>query len=436
MTTEFVPPQDISAEEQTLGAMLVIQEAITAVQSELGLRPEDFYLDRHRVIFNALLQLAGDGKPTDEILVADLLARGDGKELEKAGGRDYVALLSAQVAAAGNFLHYATIVRDKARWRRQLAAGQEIQAAALAEDVEQLARAQALLTDDATHDRAMYDVERQKDLVYDLMEGKAKAEFFWPFAKLNVLQSGGMRRGQLIVLSGYTNEGKSHFAGQILDVNRKHGRVCLYDNEMDPAEQAARRATRTTGAPYGKLLDGKLEREDYASVVSHLNGPVHWPIVDTAGWTVEEVALHIRQHRWDLVVIDILHNFPFDDERQIAAAVARLKAAARLANCVIVLVAHVNRGGTIGGVRRRPLRSDLKWSGEIENLADAVCFVYRLQDEETLEPTEDGAIYFDKCRGGKLGGPAVRFNPERLTFELARNKDPDDGVFGAKKAEW
>lgn len=436
MNAAAVPPQDVEAEEHLLGAMLVIPDFIAAVQAEIGLRPDDFYLDRHRLIFSAMLRLANEGKPTDELLVSELLGRGDGSDLKDAGGKHYVYELAAKVPAAGNALHYAALVRDKARWRRRLGAAQEMQRAAQEGDEEAFTRWFAALGDDREHDRSLYDVDRQKDLVFDLMEGKAKAEFFWPLGKLNKLQSGGMRRGQLIVLSGYTNEGKSHFAGQLLDQNRKHGKVCLYDNEMDPAEQAARRATRATGVSYGAILDAKLEGSERTKVIDHLNGPAHWPIVDTAGWTVEEVALHIRQHRWDFVVIDILHNFPFENEREIAAAVARLKAAAKLANCCIVLVAHVNRGGITGGVRRRPVRSDLRWSGEIENLADAVCFVYRDQDPETYEPTEFGAIYLDKCRGGKLGGEAVRFDSAHLRFEVNEMEQDYGQVTGMGAAQW
>jgi len=241
--SQQVAPQDIPAEEQILGAMLVREDALTAVTAELGLRAEDFYFERHQLIFAALLELAGQGKPTDELMVADSLGRAG--ELEKAGGRHYLGELTAKVTALGNVLHHGAIVRDKALWRRRLAAAQEVQAAAFAEDAELFARAHSALGDNQAHHRALYDVDRQRDLVFDLMEGRAKAEFFWPFTKLNRLQSGGIRRGQLVVLSGYTNEGKSHFAAQLLDLNRKHGRVCLYDNEMDPTEQAARRsATR------------------------------------------------------------------------------------------------------------------------------------------------------------------------------------------------
>lgn len=416
MSDQHVQPHDIRAEEELIGACLTLDSTLGAVQAEIGLRPASFYRSDHQAIWAAMLALAGDGKPTTELTVGNLLAKNP-ETLERAGGRERLMALSVPTAP-GHAMHHAEIVRDKARWRSRYDAAQAIREAATAEDTGMYAQAQSALADDPTHDKAMYGAERQQDLVYELIEGKAKAEFFWPLSKLNRLQSGGMRRGQLIVLSGYTNEGKSHFAAQLLDQNRKHGRVCLYDNEMDPVEQAARRTVRMTKeVRYGALLDGNLSPEQTKEVVAYLNTDQHWPIVDTSGWTVEEVALHIRQHRWDFVVVDILHNFPFDNEREIAASVARLKAAARLARCCIVLVAHVNRAGVERGKRRRPVRSDLRWSGEIENLADAVCFVYREQDEETLEPGPDGFIYFDKCRGGKLGAQPVHFNDRRLRFE-------------------
>lgn len=413
--TELIQPNDVQAEEQLLGAMLTIDATFGAVQAEVGLRPRHFYRSDHQAIFTAMCELSAEADPINAITVENQLAKSE--NLKDAGGRDRLASLSLPTSP-GHAMHFAEIVRRKARWRQRFEAAGMIREAAVAEDPEGYATAHGHLTDDATHDRALYDADRQRDLVFDLLEGKAKAEFFWPFPKLNTLQAGGMRRGQLIVLSGYTNEGKSHFAAQLLDQNRKHGRVCLYDNEMDPAEQAARRTTRHTGVPYGALLDGQLSPEQSKKAMEYLNSDLHWPIVDTSGWTVEEVALHLRQHRWDFVVIDILHNFPFEDERQLSASVARLKAAARLAKCCIVLVAHVNRGGIERGKRRRPVRSDLRWSGDIENLADVVCFVYRTQDEETGEPTLEGAVYFDKCRGGKLGGVRVVFDDRHLRFDL------------------
>jgi replicative DNA helicase len=430
-TGQQVQPHDIRAEEELIGSILTLDKTLGAVQAEIGLKPESFYRTDHRVIFAAALELANDGKPVNELTVGNLLAK-TGDDLEKAGGRPRLETLSLP-SSPGAAIHFAEVVRDKARWRQRYSASQLIQAAALAEDGDRFAEAQSMLADDPTHDRAMYGAKRQQELLFELMKGKSKAEFFWPFPKLNRLQSGGMRRGQLIILSGVTNEGKSHLAAQLLDTNRKHGSVCLYDNEMDPAEQAARRASRLGDVPYGALMDGDLSQEDYKRAARFIpQEDLHWPIVDTSGWTIDEVCLHIRQYRWDFVVIDILHNFPFDNERELAASVARLKAAARLARCCIVLVAHVNRSGTENGKRRRPVRSDLKWSGEIENLSDAVCFVYRKQDDITGEPTNEGSVYFDKFRGGKLGSQEVRFNGDRLLFELPPLATEDDPA----RREW
>ena len=431
--SQVVPPQNIQAEESVLGAMLVAEPALATVISEIGLAAEDFYLEKHATIFACIHDLVSAGKAVDELIVSDSLAQRG--EVDGVGGKHYISELAAKVPAAGNAKHYAEIVQSAARWRRRLAAGQLIQEAALASDDEKFTTAQGRLADGPGQERVLYDADRQRDLIFELIEGKRKAEFFWPFPKLNRLQDGGMRRGQLIVLSGYTNEGKSHVAGQLLDVNRKHGRVCLYDNEMEPDEQAARRAARVGGVPYGALMDGSLDKAQRSQAMKFLNAEdLHWPIVDTSGWTVEEVCLHIRQYRWDFVVIDILHNFPFDDERQLSASVARLKAAARLAQCCVVLVAHVNRTGVERGRRRRPVRSDLRWSGDIENLADAVCFVYRKQDEDTLEPTPEGYVYFDKCRGGELGGQKVHFNSERLRFEVLSAVDSPAPVQGTLAA--
>lgn len=414
---EMVQPHDIRAEEELLGAVLTTTTTLGAVQAEVALRPDHFYNRDHGAVYAAALALAERGEPTDEITVtAELRRRGRYEDV----GREKLERLTLP-ASPHNALHYAEIVRQKARWRQRYAAGQLIQQASHAEDDEGFAEGQAILAEGLSHHNAVFSEEKQRDLVYSLLEGKSAAEFYWPVEKLNRLQSGGMRRGDLIVLSGYTNEGKSHFADQILDQNVKHDgvKVCLYDNEMDPTERAARRATRLAGVNYGRLLDGKLTPEEQTRLMKHLNADRSWPIVDMAGWSVEEVCHHIRQYRWDLVVVDILHNFPFADERELSASVARLKAAAKQAKCCVLLVAHVNRGGVERGKRRRPVRSDLRWSGDIENLADVVCFVYREQDPETYEALPEGFVYFDKCRRGKLGGEKVRFNGNRLRFEVA-----------------
>lgn len=411
------PPVDIQAEENLLGALLVT-DALGAVLAELHLEPEHFYRERHRDIFRAILATADRGVAIDAITVSEELGRRE--KLEEVGGRDAVSHLASYVAVAGNALHYAEIVIRKARWRDRRQAGILIHQAALSEDSEMLAKAEELLSAEVVHAESLFDEDRQREVLWSLLEGQASAEFYWPFDRLNHAAAGGMRRGQVNIIAGYTGDGKSQFADQILDLNRKHGRrVCLYDNEMTVEERVARRATRLLGVSHTQLVNGKLDESAKVKVLDHISTMPNWPIVEIPGWSPEEVAHHIRRNRWDLVVIDILHNFSFRDERELSSAVSTFKATAGRAKCCIVLVAHVNRSGIDKGRRRAPNRHDLRWSGDIENLAHQICFVYRNSDNSVEPPTilADGSIYLDKVRGGTVTSQPVTFNERRLRFE-------------------
>lgn len=414
--TDAVPPIDIQAEEQVLGASMTRDNVLGAIQAEVQLRPDDFYYERHGSIFAAMLRLVADGKPTDEITVVDALKqRGD---LDAVGGRAYLSELATKVNG-WDVVHHAERLRLKARWRQRLHGARLMAQAALTENDAEFAQAQTVLTEGLTNETAIYDEDRQRDIIFELLEGQSKPEFFWPFDKLNRLQSGGMRRGQLIVLSGYTNFGKSHLASQVLDSNRKHGRVALYDNEMGVDEIAVRRMNRQAGIPYSAIMGGSPDERQRTAAMRFLNKQgMGWPIVKVAGWSVDEVCHHIRQFRWDLVVIDLLHNFPFSEERELADMVRRIKMTGKQANCTIVLCAHVSRKGADGGKKRPPILSDLRWSGEIENMADVVCFVHREQEDEApFDPLPESHVYFAKCKGGKIGAVKTRFDDRHLRFE-------------------
>ncbi len=124
-STSHVPPQNIEAEESVLGAMLVAEPALTRVIDEVKLNPTDFYLDRHRAIFEAIHDLYAASKPVDELSVSEALTQHNA--IETAGGKHYVSELAAKVPAAGNAKHYAEIVQQNSLLRRLLGAGQEIQ---------------------------------------------------------------------------------------------------------------------------------------------------------------------------------------------------------------------------------------------------------------------------------------------------------------------
>jgi replicative DNA helicase len=123
--TSHVPPQNIEAEESVLGAMLVAEPTITKVVDEVKLNAEDFYLDKHGVIFSCIYDLYEASKSIDELTVSEALVQHN--LLEEAGGKHYVSELAAKVPAAGNARHYAEIVQQNSLLRRLLGAGQEIQ---------------------------------------------------------------------------------------------------------------------------------------------------------------------------------------------------------------------------------------------------------------------------------------------------------------------
>ncbi len=124
-TSTHVPPQNIEAEESVLGAMLVAEPALTRVIDEVKLNAADFYLDRHRAIFECAHDLYAESKPVDELSVAEALTQRN--MIDQAGGKHYVSELAAKVPAAGNAKHYAEIVQQNSLLRRLLGAGQEIQ---------------------------------------------------------------------------------------------------------------------------------------------------------------------------------------------------------------------------------------------------------------------------------------------------------------------
>jgi replicative DNA helicase len=432
-----IPPQNLEAEASVLGAAMVTDSALPAVIAETHLRPEHFYRERHRIIFAAILRLADVGKPVDALTVSNELQI-QGK-LQEAGGTEQVSELASTVPAPGNALHYAQIVVEKAQWRHRLEASYLLQRTSLDQDEDGFAVAQAQLGEDLVHATSMVDEDGRRDMLWEIAEGGARAEFPYPFDSLNRPLAGGGRRGEVAILSAYRNEGKSHIAGEMLDLNRKHAkRVCLYDNESSAKKQSARAAVRQHGVPWDPFMRGELDERGRKRLLEHANSGIFWPIVPCQGWTAQEVCHHIRRHGWDMVAIDLLHNFRFKDERELSDMFTLFKATAALANCFILLIAHVNRGGIIGGLRRRPTMSDLRWSGDLENKADIVSFVWRYQvgnlpgardvrEGEGLSQTNLGFLWHDKIRDGDVdvASQAVAFNPGRLRFE-ARDLLPEE----------
>lgn len=411
-------PTGIRSEEEVLGAFILKPDYLTVALAELHLASGHFYRDRHREIYEVLVALHDRGKAIDEILVVNELRRRG--RLEAAGGEHYISELAAKVAYITTSIDHAEVLIAKAQWRTRRGAGQDIMTAAEAEDMDALVAAEALLAQDVGQGTADFDPDKLADVAFDMLEGQQGVECFpWPFHRLNELSAGGVRRGELVIVAGHTSHGKSVWIDQMLDCVSKHGRkVRLYMNEMSLEQRTARALTRRTGIPYATIVQGRASAEQAKLIARELNRGLPWGITNVTGWTAEEVGHHIRRRRWDVAAVDHLHEFDYEDEKDIRRMISSLARTAKLANCALIVGAQLNERRVTGNTLPRPTISDLKGTSQIKQAADTICFVYREQDSENAEPQPEGNIYLAKGRNNEVGGTRVYFNGDRLRFDL------------------
>jgi replicative DNA helicase len=213
--TSHVPPQNIEAEESVLGAMLVAEPALTRVIDEVKLNAADFYLDRHRAIFDCVHDLYADSKPVDELSVSEALTQRN--TIDQAGGKHYVSELAAKVPAAGNAKHYAEIVQQNSLLRRLLGAGQEIQGWVNNRDGEprELSERAEKLLFDVAHKEQASDFRLLSEILHDevdRLEKLSTGEIEMTgtpagFRDIDAI-TGGFQPGNLIIVAARPAMGK------------------------------------------------------------------------------------------------------------------------------------------------------------------------------------------------------------------------------------
>lgn len=408
--TADVPPQNVEAEESLLGAMLVSESAMRRVRAESGLTAGHFYLDRHREIFTAIGKVAERTGTADELLV--------GNELPTH--KLYVSELAAKVPAAGNAMHYASIVLTAASYRSKLEGAQRILAGVRErhdEDVSAklIREGIQLATSDLTIDSEVTSGEEILDELFDTFDGDDDGEVMeLPWTELNECVMGGYRRKQMSVFAGWEGMGKSFALDQALAGFDAQGFKCaIFATEMSREERAARWLTSQTGVPLERILRNRLEAKHHARLLEAANkhGRLPFDYFECYDWPADRICERIVFGGYDVVAVDPVTEIPgFENAETAAAITRRFKQIASRANCHVILVAHLNRSRVkdIKGVLPRPLKVDLKGSGTLAQAANAVLFLHRHQDEEAnVLPT--GEIYFDKVRNGfKKSIPVVQ----------------------------
>jgi replicative DNA helicase len=403
-----VPPQNLDAEESVLGAMMLAPGAIAAVSEVLDHDGRDFYRESHAKIYRGALALYAKGEPVDAItLVDELDERG---ELESVGGKDRLHELAMLVPASANARHYAQIVHETAILRGLIRAGGEIArlgwerpggTSELVDQAEQILfeLSQQRATGEFTHiEELLKESFERITALYEL--GAEVTGVPSGFRDLDRLTS-GFQDGNLIIVAARPGMGKSALGlGIAANVAIRHATpVALFTLEMSKAEVTQRLMCSEAKVELHRLRTGRLAADDWPRLTAACDKLAKAPIYvdDTGSITLLEIRSKVRRLKakhadLGLVVVDYLQLMtsgtnPENRVQEVSQISRALKVLARDLDIPIVAMSQLSRA-VEQRHDKRPILSDLRESGSLEQDADIVCFVYRddYYNEDSPDP--------------------------------------------------
>ncbi len=437
-----VPPHNLDAEEALLGAMLLSRDAVAAA-SEAVHGADVFYRPAHAHVFEAITVLTARGDAVDPITVADELRRRD--LLDAVGGSAALVSLQANAPGTANAAHYARIVRDHAMLRRLIGAAGSIaeRAYGLPDDVRKAVdEAESLVFDIARHegegstspikDLLSESLERLEEL-YD--RGSRITGTPTGYVDIDAMTS-GLQPGALIVVGARPAMGKTSFAlGMATNAAMKANRPTLvFSLEMSKVELSQRILCAEARVDSKKIRTGDLKEGDWAAIVNAVGRLAEAPvwIDDNPNVNVMEIRSKARRLRSEvgdlgMVVVDYIQlmtgrNNAESRQVEVSEISRSLKLLARELECPVVALAQLNRG-LEQRADKRPMLSDLRESGALEQDADVVMFIYR---DEVYDPKQENAglaeIIVAKHRSGPTGIAHLSFLAHITRFEnMARD---------------
>ena len=436
-----LPPQAIEAEQSILGSMMLDNRVIDEISSELEMR--DFYRSDHRLIFEEILSLDEKGEAADVVTVSESLTNLG--ELEKAGGLAYLGTLAKNTPNTGNVKSYAKIVRERAILRRLIESANDIIQAAYNPEgktpEEVLDIAEQLIFEIAKNNNQGKVGFRKIDNL--LAEAVDKIEELFKtkqtvtgvstgFTDLDKKTS-GLQGGDLVVVAGRPSMGKTSFAMNLVEeaaINQNLP-VAVFSMEMPGAQLATRMLASLSRVNSTKLRSGQLDNDDWPKLTSAmglLQGKSIY-IDDTPALSPLEVRTRSRrlaaehEHGLGVIMVDYLQLMRGSDGKaenrnlEISNITRSLKALAKELDCPVVVLSQLNRG-LEQRPNKRPIMSDLRESGAIEQDADVIMFIYRHEVYEA-ETDQKGLaeIIIGKQRNGPIGTVRLTFLGEFTRFE-------------------
>lgn len=434
-----VPPHSIKAEQSLLGGLFLDNRSWDQIADKVG--EHDFYRREHRLIHQAVAMLAEQSQPFDVVTVSELL-EGRG-ELDDAGGLPYLGALAEDTPSAANILAYAQIVREYSVMRQLIAVGTDISDSAFRPE----GRKAAELLDNA--ERKVFEISEQQTrggggfapLKQLLSVALERIETLYEqdepitglptgFADFDEKTS-GLQPGDLVIVAGRPSMGKTTFAMNVAEnAAISTGRpVAVFSMEM-PGESLAMRMMSSLGrVNQHRVRTGKLEDDEWPRLTSALSllGEAKIFIDDTPAMSPSEIRARCRRLKREqgdlgLVVLDYLQlmQAPGSGENratEISAISRGLKSLAKELKVPVMALSQLNRN-LEQRPNKRPVMSDLRESGSIEQDADVVVFIYR--DEVYNEDSPDkglAEIIIGKQRNGPIGTVRLTFLGEFTKFE-------------------
>lgn len=432
-----VPPHSTDIEKSILGAILIDPDAILRISDRL--KPEDFYREEHKTIFTHMLQLFEKRQPIDLLTLNDSLE--SAKQLTYIGGSTYLATLTSQVSSSANINHHADLIRSKAMLRKLITAGSRIAELGYKDDGES-----DTVLDDA--EAALFGVSQTYltnnfvpistilsesfDRIDELHKNKGQLRGVpTGYKQLDTLL-GGLQKSDLVILAARPSMGKTSLALNIAEnAAIKHkAHVAVFSLEQSKDQLVDRLLSSQAGVDSWKLRSGNLNDDDFPKLGTAMGVLSEAPIYidDMPGQTALEVRTKARrlqmEHGLDLIIIDyiqLMQGRNQESRQQEVSDISRsLKGVARELNVPVIALSQLSRA-VEARPDKRPLLSDLRESGSLEQDADVVMFIYRddYYDRDS-EKKNIAEILVRKHRNGPTGEVDLYFQSEQTKF---RNLD-------------
>ncbi len=442
-------PWSADAEQAVLGAMML--DADAALRAAETLVDDAFYKESHRRLFRAMVALTEKGDPLDPVVLRDeLVRRGD---LDAVGGMDYVAYLLDVVPTSANVDFHCRIVKEKALLRRLIQTSTEILQSSYEgkEDVGDLIDLAEQKVFEVSFQRGMQEVVRIKELMWDTMEriearhrGDESVKGVMSGFKELDERTNGFHPSDLIIIAARPSMGKTSFCLDVAANAAIDGQapVAIFSLEMSRDQLVERLLASESFVDLQRLRNGQLRDEDFprlSKAAGSLSSAKIW-IDDTPALSLLELRSKARrlkaEHDVKLIIIDYLQLMqgPAKSESrqaEISFISRSLKALARELKVPVIALSQLSRAPEQRGGDRRPMLSDLRDSGAIEQDADLVIFLYRAEMYAHLTEKPEyqeglAEAILAKHRNGPTGVTKLTFHKECTRFDNYTERQPDE----------